>query len=133
MLLDKDHIQFITEIKEKVRQAQYEALKAVNIELINLYWEMGKSIAEKQAMGWGKAIVPTLAKELQKEFPKMIGLSAANLWLMAQFYTEYHQDKDLVPMVRDLYLADIQCKTEPSTTNFQSKNHPYLEILLVIL
>jgi hypothetical protein len=35
--------QFIIEIKEKVRQAQYEALKVVNVHLIDLYWEIGKS------------------------------------------------------------------------------------------
>jgi hypothetical protein len=40
---------FIIEIKQKVRQAQYEALKAVNVQLINLYWELGKVISEKQS------------------------------------------------------------------------------------
>ena len=47
---------FIAEIKQKIRSAQYEALKVVNTQLINLYWEIGKSIAEKQTEGWGKAI-----------------------------------------------------------------------------
>ncbi len=36
----------------KVRQAQYEALKAVTIQMINLYWEIGKSIFEKQSENW---------------------------------------------------------------------------------
>lgn len=93
---------FISTIKEKVRSAQYEALKAVNVQLLNLYWELGKAIAEKQDLGWGKAIVPTLAQELQKEFPKMRGFSTANLWLMAQFYTEYSSDENLVPLVREI-------------------------------
>ncbi|MCP1386264.1 PDDEXK nuclease domain-containing protein [Runella salmonicolor] len=102
MDISYSQVQFIAEIKQKVRQAQYEALKAVNTELINLYWELGKAIAEKQAMGWGKAIVPTLSKELQKEFPEMTGFSEGNLWLMAQFYTEYQADINLVPMVREI-------------------------------
>ena len=51
-----------------MRQAQYEALKVVNTQLIHLYWEIGKSIAEKQGENWGKAIVPKLSKELQNEF-----------------------------------------------------------------
>ncbi len=34
MSLDSSQIQFIAEIKEKVRTAQYEALKAVNIQLL---------------------------------------------------------------------------------------------------
>lgn len=93
---------FIAEIKQKVRQAQYEALKAVNVLLINLYWEIGKSIAEKQAESWGKAIVPALSKELQQEFPGVGGFSVGNLWLMAQFYSEYHADENLVPLVREI-------------------------------
>lgn len=91
--------QFIAEIKEKIRSAQYEALKAINVQLINLYWELGREISEKQSLGLGKAIVPTLSKELQKEFPKMSGLSATNLWYMVQFYNEYHLDINLQPLV----------------------------------
>ncbi|WP_434684961.1 PDDEXK nuclease domain-containing protein [Pseudanabaena minima] len=93
---------FIIEIKQKVHQAQYEALKAVNVQLINLYWELGKAISEKQSESWGKAIVPTLSKELQKEFPKMSGFSTTNLWLMAQFYSEYHSAENLQPLVGEI-------------------------------
>ena len=93
---------FITDVKHKVRAAQYEALKAVNTELINLYWEIGKSIAEKQSENWGKSVVATLSKELQKEFPKISGFSEANLWLMSQFYTEYQPVEILEPLVREI-------------------------------
>jgi len=93
---------FIAEIKQKVRAAQYEALKVVNTQLINLYWEIGKSIAEKQSENWGKAIVPALSKELQNEFPGIGGFSVGNLWIMAQFYTEYQAVEFLVPLVREI-------------------------------
>jgi len=93
---------FIIEIKERVRKAQYEALKVVNTELISLYWDIGKDISEKQKEGWGKRIVQKLSKELQKEFPGVGGFSVGNLWLMAQFYNEYQSDTNLVPMVREI-------------------------------
>lgn len=102
MQLENNQLSFIAEIKTKVRQAQYEALKAVNTKLIDLYWEIGKSIAEKQSESWGKAIVPTLSRELQMEFPGISGFSEGNLWLMAQFYTEYHDVENLVPLVREI-------------------------------
>ena len=95
MQLEKSQKQFIAEVKEKIRQAQYEALKTVNTHLINLYWELGKSIAEKQKESWGKAIVPTLSEELQKEFPGVSGFSTTNLWYMFQLYTEYQNDINL--------------------------------------
>ena len=102
MNIEKVQLDFIAEIKQKIKQAQYDAFKAVNVQLINLYWEIGKSIAEKQSESWGKAIVPTLSKELQAEFPGMGGFSTTNLWLMAQFYTEYHQDENLQPLVGEI-------------------------------
>ena len=93
---------FIINVIGKVRQAQYEALKAVNVHLINLYWEIGKSISEKQTESWGKSIVANLSKELQKEFPGVSGFSVGNLWLMAQFYAEYNLVENLVPLVREI-------------------------------
>lgn len=59
-------------------------------------------IAEKQIESWGKAIVPTLSMELQKEFPGIGGFSTNNLWLMAQFYIEYQSVEFLVPLVREI-------------------------------
>ena len=102
MSLEISQHQFILEIKQKVRQSQYEALKAVNTQLINLYWEIGKSISEKQSENWGKSIVQTLSAELQNEFPGIGGFSTTNLWLMAQFYTEYHTIKILQPLVGEI-------------------------------
>ena len=93
---------FIETIKETVRAAQYEALKAVNIQLINLYWELGKSISEKQAEGWGRAIVPTLSKALQSEFPRVSGFSTSNIWYMVQFYNEYEGHEFLQPLVGEI-------------------------------
>jgi len=93
---------FIAEIKDKIRAAQYEAIKAVNVQLIALYWELGKAIAEKQSTSWGKKIVPNLSKELQREFPNATGFSTTNLWYMVQFYTEYQNDTNLQPLVGEI-------------------------------
>jgi predicted nuclease of restriction endonuclease-like (RecB) superfamily len=102
MNIDNPQLFFISDIKQKIRQAQYDALKIVNTQLINLYWEIGKSIAEKQGESWGKSIVPTLSNELQKEFPGIKGFSPSNLWYMAQFYTEYNTVENLEPLVREI-------------------------------
>ncbi|GHT41166.1 hypothetical protein FACS189437_07730 [Bacteroidia bacterium] len=98
----KQELSFINEIKAKIRQAQYEAMKAVNVQLISLYWEIGKSISEKQQEGWGKSVVKNLSEELQKEFPGVGGYSVANLWSMAQFYTEYQGVENLQPLVGEI-------------------------------
>ena len=48
-VLDADnYVQLLGEIKQHIRSAQYEALKAVNQRLIALYWDIGKSIVTRQ-------------------------------------------------------------------------------------
>ena len=89
---------FIKEIKELIYRRQYEAMRRVNAELIQLYWEIGEEITHQQnEKGWGKSIVEILSKELQKEFPGVQGFSARNLWLMRSFYIEYSQSAILHP------------------------------------
>lgn len=70
----------LAEIKERIRSAQYEALKKVNNELVGLYWDIGRMIVERQDnQGWGKAVVQRIAEDLQREFPGISGFSASNL------------------------------------------------------
>ena len=102
-IMSAEYKNFFTEIKERIHKAQYDALKAVNKELINLYLDIGRSIVAKQdTLGWGKAVVETLAKDLQKEFPGIQGFSSANLWRMQKFYLTYHSSEKLAPMVREI-------------------------------
>ena len=101
-----DYLGFLTEIKTKIRQAQYQALRKVNAELLRLYWDIGESIYQKQqTLGWGKSVVETLAKDLQIEFPGRNGFSVQNLWLMRQFYSEYKDCSKLQPLVREISWA----------------------------
>ena len=69
-ILSPEYLNFKNEITARIRSAQYEALKAVNKEMIALYWEVGKRITEQQtALGWGKSVVENLSRDIQKEFP----------------------------------------------------------------
>ena len=117
---------FLKEIKEKVYKAQYEALKAVNKRLINLYWDLGKTIVRRQEeFGWGKSIIENLSKDLQKEFPGIKGFSSQNLWRMRQFYLAYRNNKKLSPMVREIswtknVIIMVRCK-EDSEREFYIK------------
>lgn len=95
--------EFISEVKILVYNRQYEAMKKVNNELLQLYWEIGKEIDKKlNEKGWGKSVVETLAKELQKEFPAVKGFSTRNLWRMKSFYNEYSEDEFLPPLVAEI-------------------------------
>lgn len=93
----------LTEIKARIRSAQYAALKTVNQELVGLYWDIGRMIVERQAAeAWGKAVVKRLSADLQREFPGVGGFSVQNLWYMRQFYREYHGNEKLQPLVGEI-------------------------------
>ena len=102
-IISQTYAELLTEIKNRIRTAQYAALKAVNKELIGLYWDIGKVIVERQeGETWGKAIVEKLSKDLREELPEHKGFSAQNLWRMKQFYEAYAENEKLSPLVREI-------------------------------
>ena len=101
-----DYAQLLAEVKERVRSAQYAALKAVNTELVGLYWDLGRMIVERQEQaGWGKSVVERLSQDLRREFPGVAGFSVQNLWYMRQFHMEYRGDERLQPLVGEIAWA----------------------------
>jgi predicted nuclease of restriction endonuclease-like (RecB) superfamily len=98
-----DYKNLLIEVKQRIRSAQYEALKAVNTQLIALYWDIGKMIVTRQeGATWGKSIVEQLAKDLQAEFPGISGFSARNIWRMRDFYLTYKANEKLTPLVAEI-------------------------------
>ncbi len=114
-----DYIDFIGSVKDRIRNAQYAALKAVNKELVGLYWDIGKMISEKQReLGWGKSVVEKLALDLRSEFPGEHGYSAYNLWLMVRLYTEYQGVEFLESLIPEIgwshnVMILKKCKNHP--------------------
>ncbi len=103
MAKDKEYIKFLNDLKNKIRQSQYQAYRAVNKELITLYRDIGKSIADKQErLGWGQKIIPQLSDDLQKEFPQNSGFSERNLKYMRKFYLEYRDKPKVQPLVAQI-------------------------------
>ena len=90
--------EFLRALKERIRAAQVKAALAVNVELTQLYWEIGQSLWERQqSRNWGEAVIVNLAKDLQATFPGVEGFSRRNLYRMRAFYLAYHEDSPIVP------------------------------------
>ena len=101
--LPEDYGSLPLEVKERIRAGQYQALRAVNKELIGLYRDIGRMIARRQEYeGWGKSVVKQLSDDLQQEFPGIKGFSVQNLWYMRQFYQKYHDSEKLQPLVGEI-------------------------------
>lgn len=91
--LPADYSALLVDIKNRIRTAQTRASLSVNRELIQLYWDIGHLIVERQrAQGWGRSVVERLAADIQKGFPGMTGFSPQNIWYMRAFYLAWTDD-----------------------------------------
>jgi len=102
-LIHPDYPAFLTALKSRILHARTSAARAVNRELVLLYWDIGRGIAEKQQKaGWGDSVVERLASDLQAAFPDMRGFSPRNIWDMRRFYAEYTDSLFLSQAVREM-------------------------------
>ena len=84
--ISSDYSQWLSDLKQRIANTQLQAARAVNLELIRLYWQIGHEILERQKMqGWGAKVITRLAEDLRTAFPEMKGFSRANLMYMRGF------------------------------------------------
>jgi len=100
-----------------IKQSQINAIRAVNAELINLYWKIGEFISQRiEQAEWGDAVVSQLANYIQNNEPGIKGFSDKNIWRMRQFYETYKNFPELSTLLREIswshnLLIFSRCKT----------------------
>ena len=103
-----DYPAFLADLKARILHARTSAARAVNRDLILLYWDIGRGIVQKQQVaGWGEAVVEKLASDLRAEFPDMRGLSARSMWEMKRFYAAYSAPDFLQQAVAEFKKAGV--------------------------
>ena len=86
-----------------IKQSRLNAIRAVNAELIDLYWNIGKYINQKiDKAEWGDSVVLELAKYIQQNEPEIKGFSDKNIWRMKQFYETYKDFPKLSTVLREI-------------------------------
>lgn len=89
---------WLNELKLEIHQARRKLVFSINTQLIELYWNIGRAIYEKQvSANWGSGIIDNLASELKKEFNDIKGFSRRNLYAMRQLYVFYSSKYQFVP------------------------------------
>ena len=82
--------QLLDAVKIRIRQAQVKATLSANAEMILMYWDIGRIIAERQKNeGWGAGVIPRLSKDIRNELPEVKGFSERNIGYMMHFAREY--------------------------------------------
>jgi hypothetical protein len=55
LLSSREYVEFVTELKQRIVLARLSAVRAVNRDLILLYWDIGRGVVEKRKkFGWVK-------------------------------------------------------------------------------
>jgi len=91
------------EVVELIQAAREHALSVVNTVLIDLYWQVGKTISARIASdGWGKSTVTALSSYIQSRHLGLRGFSPQNLWRMRQFYETWCDQAELSTLLREL-------------------------------
>lgn len=97
------YLEWLAELKDRVHAAQQRATFAVNRELLQLYWQLGRDILDRQAQaGWGAGIVDQLSIDLRSAFPGMKGFSRSNLMYMRAFADAWPDGPIVQPPVGQL-------------------------------
>jgi predicted nuclease of restriction endonuclease-like (RecB) superfamily len=92
-----------TEIISIIERARENAFRAVNRELISMYWDIGKYVSEKvKSDGWGKSVVKDFSQFIQSRFLGIRGFSPQNIWRMKQYYETYRDNEKLSTLSREI-------------------------------
>jgi len=90
VLATPEYRRFVEELKARVTAARISAARHVNRDMILLYWDIGRSIEEKQKiLGWGESVIDRISKDLRAAFPATTGFSPRNLRDMKRLYLAY--------------------------------------------
>lgn len=91
------------EVRHIIIVSRNQAVQAVNVVLVDLYWSIGKYISDKIGSSeWGDAVVEELANYLSETEPGQRGFTRRNLFRMRQFYETYRDNTIVSPLVTQL-------------------------------
>ena len=103
IILDKEYVQWIQDVKQRFRNSQIKAALKVNSEQLLFNWQLGRDlVVRKTEEKWGSGIVEQVSLDLQAEFPGAKGFSARNLWFMKQWYSFYALNNKTVGLIENL-------------------------------
>lgn len=88
--LDSNYVNFLKDIKNRLKAVQIRAALAANSELIKFYWELGVGLIKQQeSYKWGEYFLEQFSHDMRQAFPEMQGFSKRNLEYMRRFAQLY--------------------------------------------
>ena len=91
------------EVIHIIDNARSRAMKAVNAELIQMYWSVGAYLSELcSASSFGDKIIDEVAAYIVQENPSIKDFNRRGLYRMKQFYETYKDDEFVTPLVTQI-------------------------------
>lgn len=115
-ILDKDYLQWVSELCKRYRQSQVKAAIKVNTEMLKFYWSLGRDIvALKAEVRWGSKFLANLSRDLKEQNPKSTCFSPTNLLYMKNFFRLYKGYDEITPQLGEQLenASTIPTKTTP--------------------
>lgn len=102
-------------IKSAILQNQLEAVKAVNQQMLALYYGIGKYVSDNTRHGvWGTGAIEAISEQLRRELPGLRGFGVSNIKNMRQFYEAWSTCLNRQPMADGLEISDNQVSVLPN-------------------
>jgi len=97
------------ELVKHIKHSHNEVIRNVNVNLINLYWQVGEYIHHKmKSSSWGEKTIKELAAYIAEQHPELKGFNRPGLYRMRLFYKLYCEDIESYKLSEKLISADIQ-------------------------
>jgi hypothetical protein len=100
LINDNGYFKILKDIKERIRNAQYQAILGVNREQIILFWNIGKVISEN--VKYGSSFIDNLSRDINSDFPNIKGYSSRNLRYMRKF-ADFVHDEEILQTVSAIF------------------------------
>lgn len=118
-----------SEIIKIIKQARERALKSVNAEMINMYWQIGEYLSELcKESSFGDEVIDEVASYIAKNNPGIKGFNRRGLYRMKQFYELYKGDEFVSPLVTQISWTNHLIIMTGAKT--QEERHFYMQMCI---
>ena len=119
-----EYKEIFSSIKNEILKSQYRAMQVVNVEMIYMYWNIGKIIVSNESehnnrLEYGKEVLKGLSDELTKYLGK--GYSVSNLKYMRVFYKAYPKLEELNEKLSWSHYLELMLIQDKDKRNFYEK------------
>ena len=107
--VDKNYINWITEVSNRFKQSQIKAAVKVNDEMLRFYWQLGKELHDrKDSFSYGQGFYKKISRDLRKELPDVKSFSETNLRYMQKFAELYSEISNLPQVGEDFGNGEVE-------------------------